>query len=89
MKKCFSGMVWSELYMQKIKIHERYCNECQSLFKVHIGGDTPMARGDTDKKRVILQKKAGCFLKEEMKKVRKDGFADGFMKKERVPERCL
>ena len=66
MKKCFSGMVWSELYMQKIKIHERYCNECQSLFKVHIGGDTPMARGDTDKKRVILQKKAGCFLKEEM-----------------------
>ena len=48
-----------------------------------------MARGDTDKKRVILQKKAGCFLKEEMKKVRKDGSADGFMKKERVPERCL
>lgn len=43
----------------------------------------------TRRERVILQKKAGCFLKEEMKKVRKDGSADGFMKRERVPERCL
>lgn len=41
------------------------------------------ARGDTDKKRKSYSLKEGrMLLKEEMKKVRKDGSVDGFMKKE-------
>lgn len=88
--KCFSGMVWTEFYMQKITIHKRYCNECQSLFKVDIGytKGPAKARGDTDQeeKELFFKKEGRMLLKEEMKKGNeKDGSVDGFMKK-RVPE---
>ena len=83
MKKCFSGMVWSEFYMQKIKIHERYCNECQSLFKVHIGGDTPVARGDTDKKRKSYSSEEGRMLFKRRDEESKKGWICGWFYEKR------